>query len=108
MASVSFLRSPVGSWARFPIWAGSRVSRSLVVIKALSSEGSRCEYGLVSKSGTTCSKSVMGRRPLSFARLCGNACASKIHLRTGWFRGQWVGFSSAEMDIDGNFSGGSD
>jgi hypothetical protein len=42
-----------------------------VVIRALSRDGSRCEKGLQSKSGSTCSRSVMGRQCLAFARLCG-------------------------------------
>lgn len=59
-ASTSFLSSPAGSWARLATSGASRVSRSLVVIRARSSEGNRCEKGLVSKSGSTCSRSVMG------------------------------------------------
>ena len=60
MASTSFLSSPAGNCARLATCWASRVSRSLVVMRALSSEGSRCVKGLVSKSGSTWSRSVMG------------------------------------------------
>jgi hypothetical protein len=76
-ASTSFLSSPAGNWARLATSCASRVSRSLVVMRALSSEGNRCEKGLVSKSGSTCSKSVMGRWEWASARLCGTAWGTR-------------------------------
>lgn len=61
IASASFATSAGGSWALLATSTALSVSRSLVVMRALSSEGIRCEYEAVGKSASTCRRSVMAR-----------------------------------------------